>query len=1098
MVDQRIDDGALKQLPDTATPAELVEHEQPALAPLLQTYSPLALRVRRVTGSVVGRPIELSGIQQELVSAESGRLAALTVEGEPGIGKTRLLLAAREIAAARGFITIAVAADEELRGPFLLARSIVGSPDAAAAAPGSAAETALSRSVDALSGRDDPGLGSLPPDQKLLRSFDLAAIAIRSLAEHRPVALLIDDFQWADEDSLRLLRYIVRADAASPLFLMMTIRPEELAFVNEAVTLLADMERLGMVRRFRLSRFTQVETAELLKQVLAGTVQASGAAAMHVQAEGVPFIVEELAQAYRDAGMLQQIDGMWSLAKNAERLVPSAVRTLISRRAARLPEETKTVLAKAAVLGRHFSLKDLREVLLRVDDTDSPPDSLADALTPGVDAGLLVQHTEGSAADYSFAHEQVREFAAAALTPTKRRATHAAIVELLLAGDPAAESLPLLAHHARAAGDATVCVRFSKEATRNALDAHAPEEVLRVVDLALPAASTPQDRVSLLEARDEALDMLRRSEDRLEGLAELAALAEALGDLHLELHVQLRRAAALRASEEHEGAAELARRVRELAASRGDKQAELAACLELGQALLTTPLGEGATVSPHDGDLDGGEEAYARAAVLAEELGDEALLAATIRELGVIDLSRLRAWFVERIQAGEHHAVVARAASGEPLDKIIEETPVAPLARSASQRFQRALELFEKIGDRRGAMSTIIAMAYLNWGPDIHLGPGAARHIEEIRRLSSRMQSLTRESERALAEGQMLYGVHVFSRAKVIPDLALSRGEETYRHARRTGDRSLEFVGAGGTALAYLDLGEIELAKTWLDRAAASAAEAPTPLRARQLETWRGMVMAAAEDAGGMRTHLERAVQLATEQGRPAARCEALARLAIEAARLGAKKHDEELLDLAERSAIEAKGLMELLPGHPPWGAQADAALAEVALSRGETEQALDAARSAFDALESAMHEDLYLDVVRPVARAILAGGSEAEQQTIQLYLSVMLATIAQRTLDEEIRVNWFRGPVGRELAGLVGMMESIPEGQNGQAGPTLELAETALLRLLMEGRTNKEIAEEMGESEELVARRLGEMFARIGASSRAEATVFAFREKVV
>jgi DNA-binding NarL/FixJ family response regulator len=1047
---------------------------------------------------VVGRPIELAGIQQEIGSAGSGRLAALTVEGEPGIGKTRLLLAAGEIASARGFTTIAVAADEELRGPFLLARSIIASPAATEAAHGSEAAAALSRSLDALSGRDDPSLESLPSDQKLLRTFDLAAVAIRALAVEGPVALLIDDFQWADEDSLRLLRYIVRADATSPLFLMMTIRPEEMAFVNEAVTLLADMERLGMVRRFKLNRFTQVETAQFLRQVLAGHVQSSGMAAMHSQAEGVPFIVEELAHAYRDAGMLQQIDGVWSLAKNAERLVPSAVRTLISRRAARLPEDTKSALAKAAVLGRHFSLKDLREVVLRVDETETQGDTLAEALRPAVSAGLLIQHGEGSAADYSFAHDQVREFATAALTPASRRAIHAAIVELLLAGDPAAESLPLLAHHARAAGDAPVCVRFSKQATRNALDSNAPEEVMRVVDLALPAASAPQDRVELLQARDEALDMLRRAGDRLEGLAELAALAEALGDSHLELDVLLRRAAALRASEEHEGAADLGRRVRELAANRGDKEAELAACLELGQALLKTPLGEAGTISPHDGDLDGGEEAYARAAELAEELEDEASLAAALRELGVIDLSRVRAWFVDRIQAGEHFGMFARAAAGEQLDQIIQDTPVASMAGSAGQRFQRALELFEKLGDRRGAMSTIIAMAYLSWGADIHLGPGAARHIEEIRRLASRRESLTKESERALAEGQMLYGVHVFSRAKVIPDLALSRGEETYRHARVTGDRSLEFQGAGGTALAYLDLGEIDQAKAWLDRAAAAAAEAPTPVRARQLETWRGMTMAAAGDANAMRTHLERAVQLATEQGRPAARCEALARLAVEAARLGARQHNDALLALAEQSAIEAKGLVELLPGHPPWGAQADAALAEVALTRGDTEQALDAARSAFAALESAMHEDLYPEVVRPVARAIMAAGSEAEQQMVRMYLSVMLARIAQRTIDEEIRVKWFRGPVGSELSSLVGMMESVPEGQGGQAGPQLDEAETGLLRLLMEGRTNKEIAEELGESEEKVVRRLGEMFARIGASSRAEATAFAFREKVV
>ena len=1073
--------------------------EPPALASLIQPYSPLALRVRRVTGSVVGRPVELAAIQQELASAESGRLAAITLEGEPGIGKTRLLLAAGELASARGFTTIAVAADEELRGPFLLARSIVGSPDAIEAATGDPAATALSRSMDALSGRDDPSLDTLQPDQKLLRTFDLAAIAIRSLGARRPLALLIDDFQWADEDSLRLLRYIVRADAASPLFLMMTIRPEELAFVNEAVTLLADMERLGMVRRFKLSRFTQVETAEFLRQVLGGGLQASGAAAMHAQAEGVPFIVEEVAHAYRDAGMLQEIDGVWSLAKNAERLVPSAVRTLISRRAARLPDETKGALSQAAVLGRAFSLKDLREIGLRIDDTEPQLESLAEALAPAVSTGLLVQHREGSAADYSFAHDQVREFAAGLLTPTRRRAIHAAVVALLMAGDPAAESLPLLAHHARAAGDAPICVRFSIQATRNALTARAPEEVLRVVELALPCAPAAQDRVALLQARDEALDMLRRPEDRLEGLAELAALAEALGDAHLELDVQLRRAAALRVSDEFDGAAELARRTRSLAGSTGDRRAELAACLELGQDLLRTTVGEAFTASPHDADLDGAEEAYARAAELAEDFGDQALMAVTSRELGVIGISRVRAWFVEQIQAGEHYGLLARVASGEPLDQIIKETPVAPLAQAAGDRLQQALELFERAGDRRGAMSTIIAMAYLNWGPDIHLGPGAARHIEEIRRLSSRMESLTKESERALAEGQMLYGSQVFARAKVIPDLALSRGEDTYRHARAIGDRTLEFAGAGGAAMANIDLGEVGQAQMWLDRAAAAAAEAPTPLRARQLENWRGMAQAAAGDAEGMRRHLERAVQLATEQGRPAARCEALARLAVETSRLGARQDDEELLALAERSAREAKELIELLPGHAPWGAQADAALAEVALARGDPENALEAARSAMAALESAMHEDVYLDVLLPVARTMLQAGMEAEQQMVRFYLYVTMATIAQRTFDEDIRVKWFRGPVGRELSRLAGPLQLLSEAApNGQDGSELGDSDTALLRLLTEGRTNREIGEQLGVTEEIVARRLAEMFARIGASSRAEATAFAFRERVV
>src|SRR5947207_5823744 len=101
-----------------------------ALASVLEPFSPMALHVHLAAGAVVGRQAEQDAIRQELASAATGRLAGLALEGEPGIGKTRLLLAAGEMASAAGFTTIAVTADEEIRGPFLLARSILGSPEA--------------------------------------------------------------------------------------------------------------------------------------------------------------------------------------------------------------------------------------------------------------------------------------------------------------------------------------------------------------------------------------------------------------------------------------------------------------------------------------------------------------------------------------------------------------------------------------------------------------------------------------------------------------------------------------------------------------------------------------------------------------------------------------------------------------------------------------------------------------------------------------------------------------------------------------------------------------------------------------------------------
>ncbi len=1083
----------MSALPATSSPL--------ASDPVAQALCPLALQMRRGSGLLVGRPTEMAAIDQELRSART-RLTCLTLEGEPGIGKTRLLLAATQLATEYGFTTIAVSADEELRGPFLLIRSILASLPATEAASRTAAEEPLHKALLALSGHGDPTLETMPADQKLLRQFDLAALSLRALASVGPLALFVDDLQWADEDSLRALRYVLRTVADAPLFLLLALRPEETAVVTEAVTLIADMERMGMVRRLHLARFTQIDTASFMRQLLGGKVSPTGAATVHAQAEGVPFITEELIRAYRDTGMIQEIDGMWTLARNAERLLPSAVQTLIQRRSGRLPEETKTVLAEAAVLGRSFSLRDLGAVKQRLGHDRTGADDLAATLTPAVSAGLLALHQADAPADYSFTHEQVREFARAVLTPPLRRAIHSAIVEMLLEnGEPTVQSLPLLVHHAAAAGETERCARFSTESARAGLAANAPEEVLRVIDIALPLASAPRDRVTMLALRDDALDMLRRPADRLEGLAELAALADALGDDHLELEVILRRAAALRLSTEEEQAAELARRVRRLAVERDDRASELAACLELGQDIVGSALGESFVPAAAEIDLDAAEEAFGRAAALAEELGEDAALDAARRELGTIEIGRVRGWFVERVKAGEQWPILARAVAGETLDEIIPTLPVAPHGEAAHRYLDRALNLFEKIGDRRGVMSSVIAMAYLRYGAEIHMGTNPAERIEEIHRLATRMKSLTRESERAAAEAQMLFGVHVFARAKVIPDLALSRGEDTYHAAVALGDRSLQFLSAGGVAMSLLDLGDVDGANRWLDLAAQAAAASPTPLRARRLEIWRGMARAAILDAKGMLEHFERALRSAEDQSLPAARCEILALIALESASIGAALEDEELLANAERAAGEAKALLPLFPAHPPWGAQADAALAEVALARGDLDAAATAGRSATGWLQTAMREDAFPEILLPVAKALLAAGTEEEKEMALGTLRLLLAMTAQRTLDESVRVRWFKGPVGREWARLAGPVEAgrLPADGDGQVAlAALDEEQSGLLALLTEGLTNRQIGERMGLGDEAVALKLREMFATIGASSRGDATAFALREGVL
>jgi DNA-binding NarL/FixJ family response regulator len=90
---------------------------------------------------------------------------------------------------------------------------------------------------------------------------------------------------------------------------------------------------------------------------------------------------------------------------------------------------------------------------------------------------------------------------------------------------------------------------------------------------------------------------------------------------------------------------------------------------------------------------------------------------------------------------------------------------------------------------------------------------------------------------------------------------------------------------------------------------------------------------------------------------------------------------------------------------------------------------------------------------------------------------------------------------LGRELSRLAGGSPSERSGEQ-RAGVRSESAldddATHLLWLLIEGRTNREIAAELGVGEDVLARRLAEMYAKIGVSTRGEAAVFAFRERVL
>jgi DNA-binding CsgD family transcriptional regulator len=209
------------------------------------------------------------------------------------------------------------------------------------------------------------------------------------------------------------------------------------------------------------------------------------------------------------------------------------------------------------------------------------------------------------------------------------------------------------------------------------------------------------------------------------------------------------------------------------------------------------------------------------------------------------------------------------------------------------------------------------------------------------------------------------------------------------------------------------------------------------------------------------------------------------------------------LLDVAVAAARDARRLVGQSTGQPPWAAQADAAEARVALARGDNEAALGFARQALGWLQDSHRDDPHLEILLPAARALIVAGTDQEKQMIGGLLHAYLALGAARVMNEDVRMRWFRSATGSELVELTGPIETPKAAKGAKAATTkaadgqeqeLDERETKLLRLLVQGRSNREIGEEMHLDEVRVGSMLTALYGRIGTSSRAETTAFAIR----
>lgn len=427
---------------------------------------------------LVGRIIEHRALVTAYRLTLRGQLQIVTVEGEPGIGKTRLVKQFLAWATTQGAAILqgsAYETGEQLPYHPLIAALRQGLEDA------QELETLLppiwwaelSRLLPELAER----MAGIPipllvnDTEARGRLFEAVAQFGRALTRSAPLILFIDDLQWADVASLDLLRYLCGRWRDGPILLILAVRTEDLTTPKIAVSgetrTLADwlesLQQAGAMQRLTLGLLTLDDTQQLLQALtkanpaLPATPEWVEQLSRHlfVETSGQPFFITQTLRTFNERGQWERAGEGWGIeprmtAKeraDSQPLEPS-IRALIHARLSRSGANGLALCTAGAVLGHPFDFNLLHQIA-GVGENDG----LA-ALETLLSRGLM-REVNGR---YMFTHDKIREVAYSELSQARRRVFHRRALEAL---EAQAAAPSLLASHALAAGQNERAVRYS-------------------------------------------------------------------------------------------------------------------------------------------------------------------------------------------------------------------------------------------------------------------------------------------------------------------------------------------------------------------------------------------------------------------------------------------------------------------------------------------------------------------------------------------------------------------------------------------------------------------------------------------------------------
>jgi ABC-type transport system substrate-binding protein len=443
---------------------------------------------------LVGRDFELTVLERTMDALVEGRGAIVSIMGEPGIGKTRLVWEVRDRYRDRVRFIEARGVSYAETFPYWPIRDLLREwLGVGASTPEARVRLELKAELAHLVGKEEaeeayPFLASLigvtlePEAQSAIRelnregiqsrTFEVFSELVYKLAEEEPLCLVFEDLHWADEATLELLETLlgITDETAVALFFLYRAEREHGSW------------RLGERARQRYPhRYREIEVRPLpadssrvlVSHAAAGELPELVAELLAERSGGNPFFLEEAIRDLIERGALERRNGGWQLAVGVDELaIPAAVQGTLQARLDRLDPETREILSLAAVIGRTFGLPLLERLV--------PRDELMHALTELMRLDLIVEKRRRPNPEYRFRHGLVQEVAYASLVDSKRKKLHKRVGEALedIYKESPEEAYGLLARHFTEADEPEKAVEYLLKAGDAARAVYADREAL--------------------------------------------------------------------------------------------------------------------------------------------------------------------------------------------------------------------------------------------------------------------------------------------------------------------------------------------------------------------------------------------------------------------------------------------------------------------------------------------------------------------------------------------------------------------------------------------------------------------------------------------